>query len=280
VIKADLTSKNCRFEKIVESCDVIFHCAGDIRNKDAMKRLHVDGTQHLLNAIIDKAKKNNKVIHWVQLSSVGVYGGPEGNANKQRIVTENSAINPQGEYETTKAIADELLIKASKTGWVTYTILRPSIVFGETMPNKSLRSLGWMIAKKMFFYIGTPGAVATYIHVDDVINALVQCSIDSRAENKVFNISNDCLQEEMINSIAYAFSVPTPKIRVPELLIRSVVSLLPSFIDCPLTVSRIDALVSRTYYPYTLIENTLGVSPKESVPRAIKKVVLKERGGK
>jgi len=280
VIKADLMSEDCHFEQIVENSDVIFHCAGDIHNKEVMRRLHVDGTQYLLNAVINRARKIKKVIHWVQLSSVGVYGPPEGKTNKQRVVTENSAINPQGEYEVTKAIADELLIKASDTEWLTYSILRPSIVFGEAMPNTSLSSLGWMVAKKMFFYIGEPGAVSTYIHVDDVINSLIQCSTDFRAKNKVFNISNDCSQEELINSIAYAYSVPVPKIRIPELLIRPIVSILPSFIPCPLTESRIDALVNRTYYPYTLIENTLGISPKESVPRTIKKVALKEWGKK
>ena len=272
IINGDLTSLDCPFDNLLNNCDVVFHCAAEIHNEEIMQELHVAGTHRLMDAVLNEARKSKKIIHWVQLSSVGVYGLSLKAANEKRIVTEKTAKNPKGVYEVTKALSDDLVIKASRTELVTYTILRPSIVFGVDMPNQSIQALGRMIASRRFFYIGKPDAVATYIHVDDVVNALLHCGTDSRAKNMIFNISNDCLQQDMINSIANTLNVENPKIRLPESFVRYIVRILPKFINSPLTCSRINALVSRTYYSNSLIKSTLSLSPKIDVSEAIKEL--------
>ncbi len=268
VVQGDLIGESVSINEFVRDLDVLYHCAGEINDEAKMYDLHVQGTGRLLAAAL------TKVGHWVQLSSVGAYGPPLGTANSERIVTEASQARPQGAYEVTKAESDKLVEQACQDGAMSYSIVRPSNIFGSNMPNQSLRSLGAMVKKKRFFYIGKPGSIATYVHVDDVVEVLLRCGIDKRAEGEIFNVSNDCFFEEMINGMASTLGVTRPFIRVPESLIRAGVGISEKVISVPLTKSRIDALVSRTRYSCAKLENELGFTPQVYVPSAIKEVLL------
>jgi nucleoside-diphosphate-sugar epimerase len=274
VVKGDLTSESCPLEQILEGCDLVFHCAGEIHDVAAMKLLHADGTQRLLKAVNKEATKSGKTIHWVQLSSVGTYGPPLEAANTERVVTEDMPTRPHGEYEVTKTLSDELVIHTSESRLMTYSIVRPSTVFSVDMSNESLRSLGLMVRKGLFFYIGRPGAVVTYVHVDDVVEVLLRCGTDHRAKGEIFNISNDCLLEEMVEGIASALGVKPPRLRLPESFVRVASRVTAKIPRIPLTQERINALVGRTRYPYLKLEQVLDFTPRVFVPGAIGEVVL------
>lgn len=273
VVKGDLTSEDCQLEQALEGCELVFHCAGEVRDVAAMRRLHVDGTQQLIKTVLKEAERKERAIHWVQLSSVGAYGPPEGAADSDRVVTEDTPTHPQGEYEVTKTESDESVIRASGK-MLTFSIVRPSIVFGAEMSNRSLRSLGTMVRKGLFFYIGRPGAVATYVHVDDVVDVLVRCGSDPRAKGNVFNISNDCPLEKMVEGMASALGVSPPCLRLPESFVRIAARVVAKIPGIPLTQERINALVGRTSYPSLKLEQELGIKPRISVPDAIGEVVL------
>jgi nucleoside-diphosphate-sugar epimerase len=274
-VTGDLTSEACPVECLLNNCEVIFHCAGEIRDLAAMKPLHLDGTKLLLRAALKEAAQKRRSIHWVQLSSVGAYGGTPRYSKEDRIVTEETPPEPIGVYEVTKTQSDEMLVEAAKTGLLSYSIVRPSNVIGPGMPNQSLRSLAAMIHRRLFFYIGRPGAVATYVHVDDVVEVLRLCATDARAKGEIFNISNDCLLEETVQGIALAVGVPPPQLRIPEWLVRSIVCVASKVIRIPLTQQRINAMVQRTRYPYHKVERELGFAPRIYVPHVIGEILTK-----
>ena len=97
----DLTEKDSDFVDFVDGIDVLYHCAGELNNESLMQKLHVDGTQSLINV------SKGKVGRWVQLSSVGVYG-----PFRKGIITEKVQENPLGMYEKTKAKSEELVINS------------------------------------------------------------------------------------------------------------------------------------------------------------------------
>jgi len=268
-VVGDLTLADCPCRKLVAGCDVVFHCAGELRNRSAMRLLHVDGTRRLLQAARREADERARPIHWVQLSSVGAYGPPEGKRQRERVVTEETLTRPSGEYEVTKTQSDEMVMQASTPGVISCSIVRPSNVMAADMPNGSLRSLGAVIRKGQFFYIGCHGAVATYVHVDDVVTVLRLCGSDDRAKGQIFNVSNDCLLEELVGQIARCMGVRRPWLRLPEPLVRMVAGCADRVMRSPLTQSRIDALVARTRYPHVKLERVLGFRPQISVPDAI-----------
>ena len=266
IFYADLTSNTCSLEKFFSGCDVFFHCAGDIQNPERMYVLHVDGVERLLKAFCDEIDLTGHAMHWVQLSSAGVYGKSINHPARVRKISELSKTHPYGEYEITKAMADSLIIEAVKSSKFTFSILRPSNIVGLNMPNQSFRGLVESIIKRRFFYIGSIRSVSNYIHVDDVVSALLLSSRSSKAINQIFNLSNDCKLSDIVLSLSLDKRMKHKNLIVPEWLIRFVVSIAPSFFNLPLTQNRIDALVSRTHYSNSKIERLLKFLPKRSIP--------------
>jgi nucleoside-diphosphate-sugar epimerase len=270
----DLRTHNDVIDKFLANCDVLFHCAGEIHQEKLMEVLHVHGTKKLIQAVARSSKHSQKFIHWVQLSSVGVYGPDSPTGKALRVVTENTPLNPVGAYEITKAKSDELVVEAGKGGAFTYTILRPSNIFGRKMPNQSLYSLIKIIRKRLFFYIGISDTIATYIHVNDVVRALYKCAFDIRAKQRIYNLSYDCQWEELITFIAYNLGVSKPFLRTPEYLTRYAVKWIGMFIKLPLTPQRIDALTNRTKYPSDKILRELEFECKHILPWAINDLIV------
>jgi nucleoside-diphosphate-sugar epimerase len=266
IFYTDLTSTTCNLKGFFSGCDVFFHCAGDTQNPMRMHALHVGGIERLLKAFCDEVDLTDHPIHWVQLSSVGVYGKSINNPAKIRKISELSRTHPFGEYEVTKAKADKLLLEAAKFGKFTFSILRPTTIVGLDMPNQSFRGLVESVVKRHFFYIGSTQSVSNYIHVDDVVSVLLLCSRSPKASNQIFNLSNDCKLSDIVLSLSLDKKMKHKNLIVFEWLIRFMVSIIPSFFNFPLTQNRIDALISRTHYPNTKIKRLLRFSPKRSIP--------------
>lgn len=265
VIRGNLLNEQFAFDQHLSGCSVIFNCMGELKDESLMQALHVDATVRMLRSCRKFAEETGQRLHWVQLSSVGAYGPPSGQASSLRAVTEATPLSPRGAYEITKARADELIIEAGEQGYITYTILRPSNVFGPVMPNDSLRQLIGIIRSGRFFYIGNMDTVVTYVHVDDVVAALLQCGFRRAAINQVFDISNDVPLRHLVESVAAHFSIAPPALRIPELPARLLCSLFSWFKGFPLTQGRIDALVARTSYPNEKLGKRLGVTPTKSI---------------
>ena len=262
IIEGDLVTGS-DFSHIVSGCDAVINCAGEVIDISRMHSLHVDGTKNLLKAFKESTLTEGVAKHWIQLSSVGAYG-PALKAGTPRIVTEETPHNPQGEYEVTKTLADELVIASADIS-CTYTILRPSNVVGPTMPNQSFAGLIKSIKRKLFFYIGTRTSIATYVHVQDVVSALVWCLNNPAATNQIFNLSNDCRLSQIVDSVLHEQRVSSNLLCLPEWFLRVSTRVLTKTGKWPLTDSRIDALISQTTYPTTKIE-ALGFKAKKSIP--------------
>ncbi|MET3107580.1 nucleoside-diphosphate-sugar epimerase [Oxalobacteraceae bacterium GrIS 2.11] len=267
---ADLTDNAASLQGLLDDVEVIYHCAGETKNIAKMASLHVLGTRKMLDAVSNHIAATGKPLHWVQLSSVGAYGPPKGRADTVREILETTEAAPVGEYEVTKTQADELIIDyAQREPLFTYSILRPSIVIGKNMTNQSVRSLVNVIRRKLFFYIGSTSAVATYVHVDDVVDALVLCGTDVRAKGQIFNLSNDCKLSEVVAAVAQRAGIAAPTLCVPERLLRVLVNVFSYAGKIPLTQDRIDAMVKRTRYSNEKIAKVLGYTPSRSIPRSI-----------
>lgn len=259
--KGELGS-NSDLRAFVDGADVLYHCAGEIRDESRMEAVHVAGTRHLSEAA------TGTINRWVQLSSVGVYG-----AVASGIVTEDSPLNPVGQYEITKAQSDAIVIDAANKGAFGYSILRPSNVYGSDMSNQSLFNLITMIDRGLFFYIGKQGASANYIHVDNVVEALFNCATLNSANGKIYNLSDHCTLEHFVNIISSLLGRSAPQLRIPVSFANFTArffSRLPFF---PLTQSRVRALTNHSIYPITRIKNELGYRHIVSIEKGLFELV-------
>jgi nucleoside-diphosphate-sugar epimerase len=275
VMTGDLTRSDCALDKFLDGCEVLFHCAGEIHNVQLMHALHVEGTKRLLQTAVKECARIGRGIHWVQLSSVGAYGPPVGQPKADRTITENTKTNPANQYEVTKTMSDELVVNASENNnsALTYTILRPSNVFSSKMTNQSLRRLIELVKNGLFFYVGKHGAVTIYIHVADVVAALIVCAIDPRAKGQIYNLSSDCILEDLIRHIAMLLRVRNPWLRIPESVINIPLAILSTLLKKWVKVPTFNVPLVRTRYPTQKIDNELGFKFSKPVAAGIDDLV-------
>lgn len=242
-----------------DGVDVLYHCAGEVRNPAAMHGLHVEGTARLLEVAI------GRIGHWVQLSSVGAYGHV-----RHGRVDESSPCAPVGPYEITKTLADALVEDAARAGRLAASILRPSTVFGQDMPNRSLAEWVDAIWRGRFFFIGPRGAVLNYVHVSAVVEALLLCG-RAQAQGLATYVASEAMPiEDFVQVIAQAVGRPVPRLRLSVPAARAIAALgalRPGAF--PLTRARIDALTSRAEYVSARLRRELGWQPALPLPAAL-----------
>ncbi|WP_316832395.1 NAD-dependent epimerase/dehydratase family protein [Pedobacter aquatilis] len=257
-----LLSDGETLKKFTHKVDVLYHCAAEIKNNSLMYEVNVLGTKNLLLAAKSEVK------HWVQLSSTGVYG-PLYNG----IIDEKQIPNPKNDYEGSKLESDKLVMKAGKEKWFTYTIIRPSNVFGPDMTNQSLFQLIKAIDNGRYFYIGKTGANANYVSVENVIEILYQAATNKLAIGKIYNISDQLPLEKFIEAIADFLGKPKPKLRMPNFFMRLIGFIGDAIPSSPITTSRVRALTNRVSYSNDLVVHELGYLPKVDILSTLKKMV-------
>ena len=245
----------------LEGVDTLYHLAAELEEPSKMYTVNVRGTSALLASAIAAG-----VRRWIQLSSIGVYGPPT-----CPVVTEVTVPMPLNEYERTKLASDLLVEETCKNTSLEYSILRPSNVIGAKMKNGSFAALVNAVRRGRFCYFGPRGSIATYVHVDDVARALVACR--DAPSGSVFNLSSDCLWEELIDRISLLVGVRPPRLRLPAMPVKMVLRALEGRIRLPITCSRLASLTNRSRYSSERIVRELGFEYSRPMPEGIEDVV-------
>jgi nucleoside-diphosphate-sugar epimerase len=228
--------------------DVLIHAAAEIRETDLMMAVNVEGSERLLQAAVAA-----NVRRWVQLSSVGAYGPVfEG------CVDEYRPEKPVGPYEKSKTLFDQMLRETSSRTKLQVCIVRPSNVYGSDMVNQSLFQMMRMIRRGWFIYIGPAGASANYVHVNDVVSALLLCVVSPLAAGKTYNVSDWASIEDLVVAMAKGMGVLAPERRWNLGLVMGLARSLQWIPRWPLTVARVRALSGRARYSTRRIEQDLG----------------------
>lgn len=238
------------WSRVVAGVDVIVHAAAEIKDIDLMRAVNVLGPTRLLHAAINAGVKR-----WVQLSSVGAYG-----VVQEGVVREDWRDNPLGTYEVSKSEFDEILIKTSSSEGINICILRPSNVYGPGMRNQSIGQMTKAIRKGVFAFIGPHGASANYVHVDDVVQALVLCVEQPQAGHQIYIVSAWATMEDMVSGLSAGASITSPRRRMSLVLATCLAKLLKWLPRWPLTLSRVQAMSTRSRYSTEKIEHELGWS--------------------
>jgi nucleoside-diphosphate-sugar epimerase len=258
----DLSSSET-LKDFLKDIDILYHCAAEIGDESKMDDTNVLGTKNLL-----EAAKNN-VEHWVQLSSVGVYG-----PIYEGVITENHKYNPINKYERTKLQSDILLMERALNCNISFTVIRPSNVIGKSMKSQSLFQLISTVDRGMFFFIGREGASANYIPIENLIESLYLAATHPNAKNQVYNISNWVPIETFISYISKVLGKSRPKVRISKVLAKKLGRITSLFSKNQLTLPRIEALSNRAIYSNQKIETELGYKPIITAKEAVKNLVV------
>ena len=240
---SDLEQDYRALSHVAATASFVFHCAGVVSKTTRSFAANVEMTRNVVRALDESSAR------LILLSSVGVYG-----SHGVALVDESTRRQPVDEYERSKSQCEDEVQRMAHY-WV---IVRPSIVVGEDMPNRSLRGLVGAIRSGLFFYPGRRSGWMNYAHVDDVAGALVALAMNPNARGSTFNVSQCCSLQELVAVVQKTLNIYRPVSMVPMWLSRMAARIgdvLPAF---PFTSSRLNALTCSWQYSGVRLEEIGG----------------------
>lgn len=270
IFTGDLSNPILNFQPFVKNCDYLINCAAELKNTQLMNEVNVRSIDRLISAINKNFKhEKNKKVHWIQLSSCGVYGADNATLDLDgNIINENADPDPRNEYEKTKLNADKILIDYGKKNLIDYTILRPSNVIDNTNNLNIFVRLDNIIKKKFYPNFNFKYSIATYVHVDDVTNSIVEIICNQKSKNNIFNLSINCKWSKIINRICDLNKIKKSNIYLREKVVLPL-SILRSVFGNFIYIPTLRTFVLKNIYLSTKIERVLNFKFKYLLPENI-----------
>lgn len=208
---------SARLADALDGVDTVFNLASvhlDVHaTQEQFESVNVRALEQLIE--LSAAARVRRV---VQVSSVGVYGHVA-----HPPATEDAPLNPENEYERTKAAGEKAARLAARRMGLDLVIVRPSWVYGVGCPRT--RKLIGSLRKRRFFFIGRGNNLRHPIYIDDMLAAMELAAVAGpEVSGRTFNIAGPrwMTVAEMVGEFARALKVPPPALHAPRWLGLSV----------------------------------------------------------
>ena len=160
-IKGDITNNELLFPN--EVYDIVYHLAAVTpleKNKKVLKKINYDGTVNFFEKIKNRTK------FFIYVSGLGIFGSP-----KETIVNESTPLKPHTDYATIRLEAQKYLESNCNENSISFAVAYLGEVYGNG---------GWLtsiiidrLQKGKFKLPGGGNYYRNFVHVDDVVNALI-----------------------------------------------------------------------------------------------------------
>ena len=94
--------------------------------------------------------------------------------------------------------------------------MRPSNVISNTKYANIFYRLNLLIKKKFFFKLNFKNSIATYVHIDDLVNSIVVIISNQKSKNNIFNLSLNCNWSKIIDKIYNLNKIKQPSISIDQ----------------------------------------------------------------
>ena len=196
-IDSKFLNKKNNLRQIVKNFDIIINCVGEVRKKKLMRKTHILDHNKIVSSIALNAKKFSKRIHWIQISTLGVYGF-DGNGPITQIINDKTPTNPLSLYEKTKLVSEKILLKNSHN-FFKYTILRVGTVVSKISRGTLFDKLVNLAKKNIIIFIETKKTILNVIYLEDLSNIILRCIHNSRTFGKTYNLATNLKLEDFIS---------------------------------------------------------------------------------
>ena len=258
--KGNIKKRDIDFETFLNNCDIFFNLVGEYKNENNMENLNVIFFNELIEKCLYYSNKFNKKIHFVHISSCSIFGF----TNKSRVLNENSPKKPNTLYGKTKLQSEDMLLKKINNNLFTFAILRPSgIIFNNN--TNSFNILIKLIKFRFVIFFGYKNHVLNYVHIEDVIDAILLLGFDNNAKNQIFNLSNDSKLEEVINALKSG-SKNKYIIYIYSKLVSDVYMFFRKMLKNYIILPDLRILTYRTTYDSSKIQDKLNFKFKKKIP--------------
>jgi nucleoside-diphosphate-sugar epimerase len=235
---------------LLEDVEVVFHCAGNIRDPQKYFAANVD----TVRTMAPLAARSG--VRWVHLGSLGVF------KERQRgILTEESEMCPIGPYEESKALADRVLLQEAERTGLVVSILRPAAIVDSTMPSPWLRKLTTFLSGKRPFLVAAGAGILPLTPLPSVVEALLACGSVTGKGARVFHLAQPISFERLFQISRSRNREPAYAVSIPVWLAKLVAGIPGS----PLTPDRFDTLTRAVEFPSEKIASELGYEEQHAI---------------
>jgi nucleoside-diphosphate-sugar epimerase len=178
--------------RAMEGVQRVVHCAV------GTPETNVEGTRNVMEAALEAGVE--KVVH---LSTVSVYGAPEGAVDEEHPLVGGTV------YGDSKLEAERVCFEARDRG-LAVTLLRPTIVYGPFSADwtvefaQRLAAVGYLVPR------GSAGGRCNLVYVDDLVRAVRLALGPGRGDGGVFNVNgpDDVTWWEYFQALNQALGLP------------------------------------------------------------------------
>ncbi|MEQ9370539.1 MAG: NAD-dependent epimerase/dehydratase family protein [Coleofasciculus chthonoplastes F3-SA18-01] len=265
------------WQQALKNIDTVIHLAArahilgeEILNPEAeFLRINTDGTANLVQRSIQAGVK-----HFIFISSVGAMA-----TLSDHPLRETSPCQPDTPYGRSKLQAEQALIALASQSNMTWTILRPTLVYGSGNPGNMERLIK-LINRGLPLPFGLANNRRSLLYVGNLVDAIATCLTHPNAKNQTFLVSDgqDLSTPELIRKIAYHLERPCHLLPVPPSLLKLAGHLgdtIEQFTKSPLPLntSTIDRLLGSLVVDSSHIRNTLNWEPPYTVDEGLSKTL-------
>jgi nucleoside-diphosphate-sugar epimerase len=158
------------------------------------QRVNVEGTIRLVQQSIQAGVK-----HFVFLSSIGAMA-----SLSDLLLDERSPCRPDTPYGRSKLQAENALIAQAGQSGMTWTILRPTLVYGPGNPGNMERLIR-LVNCRLPLPLGNITNRRSFLYVGNLVDVIARCLVNVNAKNEIFLVSDadDLSTPQLIKKVSY-----------------------------------------------------------------------------
>ena len=260
--------------------DTVIHLAGrahilheTISNPEAaFIKVNTKGTINLVKQSLKAGVK-----HFIFVSSIHAMA-----AESDDILNENSPCHPDSPYGRSKLQAEQALINLAKDSNMTWTIIRPTLVYGPGNPGNMDRLMK-LIKRGLPLPFGAIKNRRSFVFVGNLVAAIITCLDHPNAANQIFLISDNqaVSTPQLIRLITQQIQQPCQLLPVPTTLLRFLGYLGDSLEsitgkNLPFNTYSIDRLLGSLTVDSSHIQKTLDWQPPFTLEQGLAQTIQPE----
>ena len=209
----EVSSTNREWQHQIDDCEVLVHLAGraHVSTNASDKQIYKTVNTELTETLAKQMARTSKQMIFV---STSVVYGEQSQKGKTFVVGDQlQAISP---YASSKIAAEEALQRISLQNQLSYTIIRPPLVYGPGVKANFLSMLKW-VKSGLPLPLGSARNLRSLVSVRNLADLIENCATNTAAKNQIFNVSDDhdVSTTELLKTIAAAMDKPARLINVP-----------------------------------------------------------------
>ncbi len=267
-VNGDLTKK-ISLEKALKGVKKVFHIAGEARedvSDDLYHQVNHIGTRNLLEAFV-----KNKCERFIHVSTVGIYGYKL----PSYPIKEDYPKKSNNAYHESKWLGEQEVFKlANKHGFFASAV-RPPYIIGPRDRLLGPILFDFLLKDKKIPLINKGQGTLSFVHYEDLANAMIGCSEEEKANGEAFNVIGDTMAAKDLFETIGNICDKTPNFMKINYNVAYTLGMISEGIakltkkKPKITTRRVNQFSRSRIYDVSKIKDIVGFEPKYNVKTAL-----------